>query len=324
MKIYLNQISSLIQNINSNKVKALLFHGPNYGQSISIIERIVQECHLLASSFSKKDVSSSMLIAKSVEKNFFAKKEIIKIKDTTSIIDKHLKDMLISEKTENILCFISSESLPNSGIRKLFETESHLASIACYYENTDQIIRGVLEKLNKNSTKIDEEAIFYLKKHLKGDTQIINNEIDKLLMFTHDKKLITKEDVSMVISSELIANGDEMCLFYALGMYKMFFKEMNKLLKQNINEILIIRAFIRFYGNLYHVTQRLEDGENIDVAIKKLKTSIFFKYIPKFKEIAMRISSKDATNMISKLMQLELDFKKNPRSFNLFQSLLNA
>ena len=38
----------------------------------------------------------------------------------------------------------------------------------------------------------------------------------------------------------------------------------DKLKQQGINEVLMIRALLRYFFNVYSVTSRVEDGENID------------------------------------------------------------
>ena len=80
----------------------------------------------------------------------------------------------------------------------------------------------------------------------------------------------------------------------------------------------MIRALIRFYLNLYIVSLRLEDGENLDRAIKALYPPIFFKYIDDFKQVVLKYTSLDAMRCLNLLQQAEVNYKTSPKSFNLF------
>ena len=140
-------------------------------------------------------------------------------------------------------------------------------------------IIAVTDNLDIYKKTIDEDALFYLKSHLRGDHQIIKSELEKLFNFTHDKLIISKQDILQTLSQDLLASGDEMCIFFAQKEPLKFLKEVAKLQDQSKNEVLMIRALIRYYLNIYTVASKLEDGENLDRAIKTLYPPIFFKYI---------------------------------------------
>lgn len=322
MKFYSNQLNLLIPKIADGKVNALLFHGPNTGLAEIILAQIIKKFSLLVSHYSFKEAKPDILYPKAFETNFFQQKELIKVSEVTPTLSKDLKELLQQEGFSNLLCFIADESLPPSGIRKFFEDSSNLACIACYYEDEQAIAKMALKKIIDAGKNIDEDGLFFLKNHLKGDSKIIDNEIQKLLYYCHDKKLITKADIVATMSSELLASGDDMCIYFASKEYNLFLKEIAKLKEQNINEVLIIRALIRFYINLYIVISQLEDGINIDAALKKVSPPIFFKYIPSFKEITRKISSSDAIKMLEKLNQAEAEYKLNPQGFELYNFLI--
>jgi DNA polymerase-3 subunit delta len=209
-------------------------------------------------------------------KNFFNKKEFIKITSVTSAIDQNLKSIL-SNDFLHFPAFIADELSATAGIRKFFEVESYLASIGCYYDDEQNIGKIVLHQCAKMGKAIDNEALYYLKNHLKGDHQSIINEVDKLLFFTNDKSQIMLDDVIKVISNDLIASSDNLCIHFAQKNLSKFFAELSSLMQHNINEVLILRALIRYYLNLYIVVTKVVNGDNLDSAIKSLSPPIFFK-----------------------------------------------
>jgi DNA polymerase-3 subunit delta len=324
MKFYSNNLSELIKRIKNSEIKSVLLHGTNQGFATTAIKKIAKDLNLIISEFDYKEITASKLQLIANSQNFFGSKELIKITKTTKTIDKLLKDLLAENNFHNFICFVSDESLPASGIRKFFEEHSNLASMGVYYENEQTIARIILQQCTKNNKTIEEDALSYLKSHLQGDHQLIKSELDKLFYFTHDKAVITREDVLQVLSHDFSGSGDEMCIFFAKKEPEKFLKEVAKLQEQSKNEVLMIRALIRYYLNIYVVALKLEDGGNIDHAIKSLYPPIFFKYVDDFKQVLRKHSSKDALRCLKLLQEAEISYKSNPQYFDLFSTYLGS
>jgi DNA polymerase-3 subunit delta len=318
MKFFTSRLAELIQKIESGKIKALVMHGPNQGFISSALNLIEKKLSLTPSSYLAKEISASKLLMIANSRNFFAQKELIKITDVTNTITKEMKDLLLNAEFEHFICFIAQDSLPPSGMRKFFEEQQHLAILACYFDNEQTISKLILEQCSKRHKQIDEDALFHLKSYLKSDHQIIKSELEKLFYYTHDKTTITKDDVLLSLSQELEASGDNMCIYFAKKEPLKLLEEIEKLKQQSINEILMIRALLRYFFNVYSVVLRIEDGENIDKAIKSLSPPIFFKYIDDFKQVVRLYSTSDAVKYIEYLQKAEISYKQNPNGFDLF------
>ena len=318
MKYFASSLHELLQKIRLGKIKSFLIHGINHGFAKTIIEQVTRNNNLIISEFNIKEITANKLIMIANSTNFFKQKELIKIIGIKGAIPKEIQKCITENNFEHFICFYSEESLPASGARKFFENDPNLGSIGCYYENENTVAKIILQQCKKYGKHIEEEALFYLKSHLKGDNQIIKSELEKIFNFTHDKSQITKKDILLTLSGDLLASGDEMCIYFAKKEAKNFLKEIEKLQDNNKNEVLMIRSLGRYYLNIYIVTSKIEDGENIDIAIKSLYPPVFFKYISDFKQIIRIYSSKDAVACLKHIQQAEIDYKNNPNVFDLF------
>ena len=324
MKFYTSALSELLKKIQAGKLKSVLIHGVNHGFATTIIDQIINKMNLIVSEYSIKEITANKLLLIANSANFFKQKELIKITGAKAALNKELQQCITDNKFEHFIIFVSDESLPASGIRKFFEAGTEIASIGCYYENENIIAKIILQQCKKHNKNIDEEALFYLKSHLKGDHQIIKSELEKLFYFTHDKSQIIKEDVLSTLSHDLLASGDEMCIYFAKKEPINYLEEIEKLKEQNKNEVLMIRALGRYYLNIYIVTSKIEDGENIEAAIKSLYPPVFFKYLNDFKQIVRKYTSKDAVNCLVHIQVAEIEFKTNPKTFDLFSLYLKT
>lgn len=321
MKIYSNNLTQLFSQISSGKIGAILLHGPNYGLANVISNQIAKKLDMLKTSVSFKTDGLATLSQRACMNNFFGQKEIIRVNNFPNVADKNTKEFLASGNYSNFICYIAQDSLPPSGIRKFFEDTDNLAAIGCYYDDANTISNIILKKVASVGKHIDEDALFYVKTHLTGDRMLLANELKKILLYCTKKNNITLEDVKACLGSQLLANGDEMCLYFASKQYDKFLTEVQSLQEQNVNEVLMIRALQRFYMNLYIALSYYEDGMNLDIAIKKLSPPIFFKLVPRFKAVINKYNAKEAKAMITTLANAEIEYKSNHHSFDLFMFL---
>lgn len=320
MKFYLSQIDQLLDKIGSRRINALLLYGPDKGYIREVYQTITEKYDLIKTSTEYQKVTAQNLEMQLNSKNFFNKKELIKITSVTSAISPELKSLL-GNNFLHFPVFIADELPPTSTIRKFFETETYLASVACYHDDEQNIIKLVLKKCSQAKKSIENEALYYLKFHLKGDHQAILSEINKLLFFIDGRNQITLDDVEKVVSNTLIASGDDLCIYFAQKTLDKFLEELSKLIENNINEVLIIRALIRYYINLYIVRTKIDNGDNLDNAIKSLSPPIFFKYVNDFKKVVSNLTGQEVLKTLSILQQAEVDFKLKPSGFDFYQQL---
>lgn len=319
MKFYFSQIGRLFELIKAGKIRALLLYGPDKGYIEKICKHLVKSLNMLQTSIEYSDLNISSLEILLNSPNFFGQKELIKIRSVGNSIDKNLKTILNNDYI-NFPVFIGEEITSSGSFKKFFETEEYLAAVACYHDDEAKIERIILGKVEK--TNISKEAINYLKAHLKGDHDLICSEINKLIYFVHDRREINLNDVLKVISSEITANGSDLAMYFSKKDYSNFLQELEILKKQNINEVLIIRALIRHYLNLYIVLSKIKNGESVELAIKSLSPPIFYQYINDFTKIANSLSLTECLETLKLLQQAEVDYKLNPAGFDLLQSIL--
>ncbi|MGX6960911.1 MAG: DNA polymerase III subunit delta [Rickettsia endosymbiont of Pentastiridius leporinus] len=323
MKFYFSQVNRLFDLIATGKIKALLLYGPDKGYIDKICHHLVKKLNMLKTTIEYGELNISSLEILLNSPNFFNQKELIKVRGTGNSIDKNLKTALSGDYI-NFPVFIGEDITSSGSFRKFFEREEFLAAIACYHDDETKIERIILDKLAKINKIINKEAITYLKTHLKGDHELIRNEINKLVYFAHDKKEITLDDAKAVISSEIMANGSDLAMHFSKKDYNNFLKELSILQKQNINEVLIIRALIRHYINLYIVLSKVKNGERVEAAIKSLSPPIFYQYVNDFTKIANSISLNACLETLKILQQAEVDYKLNSASFDIFQRIYYA
>ncbi len=84
--------------------------------------------------------------------------------------------------------------------RKLYQEFKKNGKIVSFYPLWDEeIIDWIQGRIKKEGKEITPEASIYLKERTENDLQNLNQEIEKLIIFTHPAHLIKKEDVEKVV-----------------------------------------------------------------------------------------------------------------------------
>jgi DNA polymerase-3 subunit delta len=326
MKLPANNLSKLLDVVQSRKVSSFLLHGPNYGLSCAILKEVARKLSCRIVSYSDKDIRISQLASLFYENNLFGERQLIRISDVSGALPAELKKFLSniaasSNISQNIICFIANDSLPASGIKKFYEENASLAVMGCYHESPEVIGSQICKFFAKHQKAIATSEVQYLQQILKGDYYLIKSELEKLLCYVAERSSITLEDIKAVISADLMANADDMCAYFASKDYKNFLIELEKIRAENISEVLIIRALIRYFMNLYQVKLQQEARISVDAAMRTLTPPIFYQNIARFKSHVNMYKITEILEILGKLHKSEGAFKLSPYSFDLFMAL---
>ncbi len=320
MKLYSNNLLSLhkalanFQNLDearlTEKRLVLLFHGTNVGLSSSIIDEIAKKYSLRKKHISMKSDKEGDVKTYAMSESFFGDKEIIIVDDFTNNIVNSFKDFFENTLAiPNIICFYHTSTLSNSGLRKYLEDSKFAYVIACYDEDKDSLKNYLKSYAKTHSISIDDESLEYISTFSNGSRVDAISEIEKLALYCHDQQSITIDFAHSALSLEKNSDSNRLCIYHARKDKKNFYIEYDRLIEDNTSPVLIIRALLRFYMNLYYLANITKEGGNIDLEIKKIQPTIFFKLVPFYKNLAMKLDLKDMISHIGHLQELEVDYK---------------
>lgn len=318
MKISNQNFKELLRYIAQKQCKSLLLYGHNYGLMTNIIKQIAIRENLLITEFDLKELNISELIVLANRTNFFQQRELIKLTNVTATISAPLQKFISEQDYFNLICFVSEENLPPKGLRKIYEAHPQLVAMACYQVSENNITAIIRQYAQKYGKILDKESVDYLKQQLKGDNQLIKSELEKLFTFHHDQEKISQISLENILSSDLSANPDLMCIYFTQEKPSEFLEEIEKLL-QNQHEVLVLRILAKYLFNLYLVKKQIIAGQPIELAMKNIHPPIFFKYVEIFKQTVRSYSLDKLVRIISHIQKSEAEFKKNSANFSFFQ-----
>ena len=297
-----------------NNLKFFLFYGKNEGLKDQLIKQLsaknkddnffkYEEKEILEN----KDVFFENILSNSL---FESTKNII-INRSTDKIYEIIVD-LMERNINNVKIIINANALEKkSKLRKFFEKEKSLACIATYPDTNEVLSNLAITFFKKIKISISQQNINLIVNKCSGDRLNLKNELEKIKIYSIEKKSISTEEISKLI------NLSENHTFYELidnCLAKNTNKTLNILNENNFtNEdcIIILRTFLLRSKKILGLSLEYDKNKDINKTINSAKPPIFWKE----KDIVRTQLNKWKPEKIKELIYLindiELQIKKD-------------
>lgn len=290
-----------------------------YGKNSGLIEECVE--NILKPVFSENiyNFEEQEIIKKPNEfneliynKSFFDDEKLIIINRATEKIYEIVNELLES-KIHKIKIIIKANILEKrSKLRNLFEKNKETIVVACYEDNYQSLLNLTINFLNKEKIKISKESINELILKSMGDRINLQNELEKILVFSHKHKSIDGKTISKLTNRANEENNSELVDFCLS-------KNRNKLIQlltesnlSNENILIIIKLFLVKLKRLKKIKTELENNTNIESILSSYRPPIFWKEKDLIKKHLNIWNLKTIKSLILEINNLELKSKKYP------------
>mgnify|MGYP001426291892 FL=1 len=306
--------------------KYFLLYGSNEGLIEETIEEILKP--ILAKNIYNYEETE---ILKNVEnfkenllnKSFFEDEKLIIIKRVSDKFFKIIEEIISKDLDDLSFILVANNLDKRSKIRVFFEKEKNTTCVP-FYEDNAQTLSFLTQKFMRDKNiNISQQLINIIVDRAKGDRINLKNELQKIESFSKNKKNISIEDILKITNlsenfeiSDLIDN----CLSKNK---RRVIKIINENNFSNEDCIIIIRSFIIKAKRLLILSTTFEINKNIDLTISSAKPPIFWKDKEITKQHIYKWKPKNIKNLIYKINEIELLFKKNvSNSINLIKDFI--
>jgi DNA polymerase-3 subunit delta len=227
--------------------------------------------------------------------------------------DKHtllLKDYLADPSPDNLVILEAGELTPRSTLRLLFEKSDNAAAIPCYVDDERGVSNIIRTTLSENGFTIQSDATQWLAQNIAGDRGRVRGEIDKLMLYMGTDKAIRLDDVRAACGEAGDQSLDD--LLYAIGSGKTesALRAYNKLVEEGVAIVTILRALQGHFRRLHYTRALMNDGLDVETAMKKLQPAVFFKYADSFKAQLRKWPENKLLSFLQRLSQVEAQTKQ--------------
>ena len=267
-----------LDNINLN-TQIILFYGNNSGQKNQEIDKLFQKNKSLEKvKYDEKDILSELesFYQAIFNHSFFEKEKFIIINNVSDKILPIIME-LNSRELGDLKIILNADILDKqSKLRVFFEKDKTFVCVPFYPDNETSLSKITYQYLKNNSLSLSGEIINYLIKKSNGDRNHLITELDKIKMFSKNKK-ITNDQVM-----KLVNLGQEHEVTELVNNYLTQNKiKLKTILNDNIiiqeDCIIIIRTFISKIKRLIKLIEAYNKSTDLENSVNYFKPPIFWK-----------------------------------------------
>lgn len=329
MKIQPRTISSFIAKPPA-AIKAVLIYGPDAGQVQlyrkqllhAVLENPDDPFAMTELAYSDVKEQPSLLGSAMMARSFGVERSAIVIRLESATVVKDVLEVMVTASTPNLLIVTAGELAPSSALRKAFEKEDHLAALACYVDDERSAGEFVRQRLAASGFRYDNEVITLLTSRFAGDRMIMQSEIEKLLLYMGEERYITADAVLEVIEDSKEASLDDFCMAVASRQQRKVEETLSRLEKEGVAMVMVLRSLLRHMMRLQEAKLKMEQGSDVQAAMRTLKPPVFFKQAPLFQKQLGQWTLAQLHQMICELVDMEIEAKRSSVPVLLTKQLL--
>ena len=250
---------------------------------------------------------------------FLSDKRVIVVSEyyptATDLKSKKLQEIFKTVEETSIIIFINSKACAP------LKNQNNVTVVDCNKLDLDSITKYLRAVLLKNEIVIDSGAVTKLVEYSGYDMAKINGEINKLVSFVKDTKVIDETAVDAIVVKDTDYQIYELSGYIADKKYQKAFQTLNEMLSKKESEQMIFMSIYYHFRRLLHVSISNQSDSEIasvlgvkEYAVKKAKMQ------------AKKFNVKRLKAVCDKLCEFDTAFKSGELSLDnvLWNSIFNA
>ncbi len=242
--------------LNQNKINSIyLFEGEDsYFRSKGIENlkaKVVSEIDLNFASFDGDSVTENQLVTSLQSNSFFGDTRLTVVKEfypDKKITEGYLKPFLTAPCDKSILAIVNVK--PCEALKKY----QSVVVVDCSKLDVGNLTRIVKGECERNGVQIELECAKLIVEYCLADMSKINNELQKLIAYACDTKVIDKQTVEMLVSRDTDFKVYKMTEYIANRQIKEALTVINDMLSKGDPPQRIISSVYNYFRKLLHVS----------------------------------------------------------------------
>ena len=248
--------------------------------------------------------------------SLFEKEKIIIINRCSEKIFEIIEKLLDKNITDIKIILNANILERKSKLRNLFEKSKKLVVVPTYKDTSIALIEIAKKFFNNYKISISQETINLLVDRCNGDRGHLKSELDKILIYIHNKKSINLNEIHILTNLSENFSINELVDSSLSKNARRTSKIINESNYKSEDGILILRTFLQKAKRLLKLYEQKSESISLDSLINNYKPPIFWKDKPIIKKQLESWSKSEIEDLIVNINKTEIFLKKN-NSINL-------
>ena len=317
MKIPANRLAEFLRRPPA-EIRAALFYGPDSGQVRERADRLTAAiCADIKDPFRIAELSPALLAADPARladevaaMSLVGGRRVVRIRDATDGLSALLGEALASARGDTLIVVEAGDLAGRSSLRKLCETKSRAACVACYADSPRDLADIIREMFAARRIAVSADAQAYLVSHLGGDRLVTRQELEKLALYVGDGGRVEFADAVACVGDTAGLSVEELVYAAADGEPAKLEGALLRCLQEGQAPISILRAAMRHFQRLHLAAALVAAGGTADEAARAMRPPIFYKFAERFKAQLAIWPPRRVAGALERLTRAELDSKR--------------
>ena len=313
-----------------DKQNFFLIYGENEGFKAEIIQNLKKNFNGNVESYDETQIlaNKELFYEKIFNQSLFEKEKIVIVNRCSEKIYEVIENIFEKKILDTKIIFNANILEKKSKLRNLFEKEEKLIIIPTYKDTSVSLLEIAKKFFYNYKISISQEAINLLVSRCNGDRGYLKIELDKILIYMHDKNKINLEEIYKLTNLSENFSINELV---DTSLSKNFQKTSEIINESNYkleDGIIILRTYLQRAKRLLNIYERQTNSTNWDSLINDHKPPIFWKDKPIIKKQLENWSKLKIKDLIDNINKTEIYLKKNSSNslflvFNLIYEAAN-
>lgn len=235
--------------------------------------------------------------------------KLIIIKEATDNFTQGIKEFLNSPSDAFIVLFGSAGLSKKSTLVQAIENASNAAALGCYADDTSSLRQLIIQTLQENQVKSSEEVVNFLISKLGADRKMTRSELDKLMTYLGEEKVLTLEAAIKCIDDASALSFENLTDAIFSKNRKEVSNSLEKLYQEGEAEIAILRIVSSYLKKFIPAYKLIYDGKSFNLDTSKITPRLNFKQEPKIRSNAKKWSYISLNKAMDILIEAEISCK---------------
>ena len=309
-----------LKKILDKKIKFFLLYGKNNGLINECINSSLKpELGENTYRYEENEILSNIEIFKEdiFNKSFFDNKKLVIINRSSDKILTILEEIIVKDIDDIRIILKTGQLEKKSKLRSFFEKSSNTIVIPFYEDNYQTLLILAQNFFKSKKIRISGQNINLIIERSKGDRMNLINEIEKIAIFSENKKSITNEQILKLTNLAENYNISELVDQCLLKNKKKTLNILNENNSSVEDSIIILKTFLFKLKRLKRLQIEIKKSRNPDAAISFYKPPIFWKDKDLVKQQLKVWPLDQINNLLKNTNELEVLIKGNSQLSNL-------
>lgn len=206
------------------------------------------------------DADPSRLAVEAKTTSLFGDRRVIRVRGAGKSLVMPLTEL--RDDPGSIIILEAGNLTPKDPLRALVEAAKLGRALPCYPDNDESLGRLISETFSKAGIRADQDTVAAIRDSLGNDREITRRELEKLVLFVADTKLLTREDVLTLCADNAALVLDEVVDATGTGHAANLDTALERAIAQSVNSQQILASALSHFTTLRRWRVEVDGGKS--------------------------------------------------------------